>query len=196
MAKKKKKRARFIPIKITSPTELVNGFNPFNAFKELTIELARIEDEVDYERKQIETAFLNKLVKRFTNTAGSKILDETYNDPKKLLKQLEKYVTKESKKIALEQSVNDAYLQMNRGELLAAKASGVRTVKMWITQFDSKVRGWHDAVNHQTRKLKDTFTVPHPNGVDQLKAPKIPPISVENFINCRCFVRYEVVKKD
>ena len=189
---RKKQRAKFRPIKIKKPAELTGNYNNFNALKELSTRLAEISAEVDYELKQQEELFNSGLVKRLVTSGLGEILDKEFSSPERLILKLSLFFKKQIKKQAMEQAVNDAYQQVNRGEVMAAESSNVNTLKRWVTQFDSKVSSWHSAVNHQHRRLNQNFTVPHPKGVDQLKAPKIPPISVENFINCRCFVEYEV----
>lgn len=94
-------------------------------------------------------------------------------------------------------SLNDIHEQVNRGELTAgesASKAGLKQFKKWITQFDTRVRDWHDVVNHQTREMQDYFDVPvgTTGMVEKAESPKAPGMSALNSRNCRCYMEYEV----
>ena len=189
----KRKRGRLSPVKVLNPVALIGNYNPMDSVKEIERLLKEIQSEVVSEINSTTQLFSKSLVEGMVNGVRHSVLDSDYESADKLIKKLHKVLKKKAKISAIELSVNDAYQNLNRGELLGAQATKQKIRKQWITQFDTKTRRWHSRVNYQERKLKDKFTVPYPGGMDYLKAPKIPPISVENFINCRCSVQYVVI---
>ena len=192
---KKKRRGKLTRVRIESPAVFAGQYNPMDSLKEINKLLREIASEVAYDVEQTTPLFNKSLLSGMGNAVKHSVLDADYSSADKLIKKLSKVLKKKAKLYAIEVAVNDAYQNLNRGELLGAQATKQKTVKQWITQFDSKVRSWHARVNYQERELNQRFTVPIPKGgVDYLKAPKIPPISVENFINCRCSVQYAIIK--
>ena len=172
-----KKKGKLTRINITKPTRLVGNYNPQDALRRLATMLTLLQAEVVFDIEQTTHLFTKVLLAKMVSGITDSILNKDYDKPKTLVKKIKKVIKKKSKIASVELSVNDAYQNLNRGELLGAEASGQNTVKRWVTQFDSKTRSWHDTVNYQERELKERFTVPYPSGTDYLKAPKIPPIS-------------------
>ena len=194
MKKKRKKRGKFIPLNIKNPSVLLEHYNNFDSLMELTSILEEIKQEAIDAVRESTRLFKESFTKHSAKKIGDKVLSETYNDPKKLIKEVTKILKDKAKIGAIQLSINDAFQNLNRGELIAAKASKLSTVKTWRTQFDSRVREWHAQVNFLEVLVGEKFTVPYPKGVDYLEGPKIPPISVENFINCRCYLEYSIIE--
>ena len=194
--KRKKSRAKFYPIKVQSTKE-IRKFSYKKSLMELNKAVKEIVNNQVLDFQEFQDSINNNLHKKVQN-ATSEILKKEYTSKTALLRDLKKVIKKTVNKSALTVSVNDAYKQLNEAELSAAQsaagASNIRKVKYWVTRFDRKTRSWHDAVNHQHKKINELFVVQFPNGTDYLKGPKIPPISFENFVNCRCTMQFSVVK--
>ena len=191
---KKKKKGKLTRLKFKYPARLVGNYNPGDAQIALGLLLLSIQSEVKSDIDATTPLYTKALHSKMVAGITGDILDKDYDNPKTLVKKIARVIKKKAKIASVELSVNDAYQNLNRGELLGAEASKQATIKRWVTQFDSKTRSWHDTMDHQERDLKDRFTVPYPGGVDYLKAPKIPPISNANFINCRCYVQYAIIE--
>ena len=189
---KKKRKARFLAIKRTKGASL-ETYDYRESIKSIKATLKRLRAQIDEELDLSSQAFRASVNNKVTQRIQA-ILSEGELDPKVLLRRLKKEMRTTIKKSALRQSINDAYQQVNRGEELALNAvvANQEFLKVWQTQFDSRVRDWHAAVHGQKRKKNELFRVPYPGGVDELHGPKIPPISVQNFINCRCFMEFWV----
>ena len=183
---------KFHGLKIKSKRELLK-YNSGQAQKKLAEYLKNFTVELAQEyAEHIDTSFrdlsagLYRIVEKQLNRGLSGLL---------LIRAIEAGVKKVLKQTAKNIAKNDAYAQVNKGELAGGYASDLNTLKVWKTQFDSKTRNWHDRVNGQGVLVNDRFTVPYPGGVDYLSAPKQPPISGANYVNCRCFTEYEIIKK-
>lgn len=77
------------------------------------------------------------------------------------------------------------------GKLNAAKdlqAKGVEVTKTWLSMGDEKVRSSHQAMDGQTVRVDEDFTLP--SGV-KTQAPGMSGIAEED-INCRCIVVYNI----
>ena len=91
----------------------------------------------------------------------------------------------EGAKSAASKEYNDMLEQS--GNVVASTASGyllIRMIKVWMDQFDKKVRPWHKDARFQEQNISDPFIVNgeqlmHP-GDDSLGA------SSENTMGCRC----------
>ena len=156
--------------------------------------MVKYKEDFLREKEQSTQEFTDSLKKSITAQI-QKILDQDYDNPKMLYRKLSKGITQTIKKQTLKQALSDAYQQVNRGEELAVRYSKTRLVKIWTTQFDDRVREWHAAVHGQVRRQDSKFRVDYPGGTDYLRGPKIPPISIQNWINCRCFMEFKVRKK-
>lgn len=85
-------------------------------------------------------------------------------------------------------TINGAY---NQGQLSGARfqsqqlPSVIKNIyKKWVTQHDFRVRDAHADADGQTVKYDDDFVV----GGENLEYPGDPTGSIENTINCRCFL--------
>lgn len=195
MPTRKKRKGKLTRVKVVKPSALIGSYLPTEALKRLNTLIAAISSEIAIDIQETTQMFHRSLYKRMVDGIKDEVLNKEYTSPAKLNKAIARVLKKKAKLATIELSTNDAYQNLNRGELLGAEATGQPTVKQWITQFDSRTRSWHDTVNYQERTLKERFTVPYPGGTDYLKAPKIPPISPSNFINCRCSVQYAIIEK-
>ena len=195
MAKGKRtiRRSRFVPIKVRSKNELAK-YTPTQANRELNNFLKELKKEIDNEMRE----FVNQDFDWIHESSRKKvdnILQKDFTSARALKNELKRALKKTVYNRLKQSAENDAFKALNKAELLASKASAIRQLKYWVSRFDAIVRPWHDAVNHQHKPVGDKFVVPYPGGVDYLDGPKIPPISSANFMNCRCFMEFEVVKK-
>ena len=76
----------------------------------------------------------------------------------------------------------EIHFAAERAAFLTAKRSGLRTMKVWASMEDQRVRPAHAAANNQVRPLDEPFLV----GGEELMHPGDPNGSPENIINCRC----------
>ena len=188
--KKKKRKAKFLAIKKGRGATL-KRYDYKESIKSIQSTLKKIRAQREEELRETSAQFRSSVQKSVTEQIQD-ILKEGELDPKILIRRLKKKIRRAIKRSALRQSLNDAYLQVNRGEELAINAVRQEFTKSWMTQFDDRVREWHAAVHNQKRRKNKLFRVPYPGGVDELHGPKIPPISVQNFINCRCFMEFRI----
>ena len=113
---------------------------------------------------------------------------------KKELNKISRRIKKRHLYYAKMSAKNSANAGYQRGEVEAARLSGQRILKKWITMFDSKVREAHAGFMPKTIELKQRFRLPSKAGFDYVLAPKVMPMSPENYYNCRCVINYQVVK--
>ena len=193
-----KRRAKFLHIE-KEPGATMGDYDYKESIANIKRILVKYKTEFLREKHQSTELFTKDLKKSITQDIQN-ILSVPHTNKQKLFRALSKKVSKTIKRKTLQQAINDAYQQVNRGEELAIRHSSQRTAKIWTTQFDDRVREWHSAVHGQARLQNQKFRVPYPmkgggDGVDYLDGPKIPPISVANWINCRCFMTFKVKKK-
>ena len=191
---KKKRKGKLTRVKIKRQSIFGNRYEPNQSKIALDNLLRQIHNDILEDIEKTSINFANSLYKKIVKGIEDDVLKKEYKDANALIKAIGKVIQKKAKMATIELSVNDAYQNLNRGELIGAKSSGLKTRKRWVTQFDSRTRSWHDIVNYQEKKLDEKFVVPYPGGTDFLDAPKIPPIAPSNFINCRCSAQYVIIE--
>lgn len=83
----------------------------------------------------------------------------------------------------------------NWASLETVKQSGVRLMKIWITELDGRERETHREANNQKVGLDEKFLVRRADGgYDEMEYPSDPSGSAGNVINCRCSVGYARVE--
>ena len=160
---------------------------------EILLLLAETLSEFDNYKDLITDNLSKKILNKI-----SKIIEDEELSEKQKKRQILNLVQREIKNTAEKIAFNDTFDNVNKTEFRSAKAGervGIKKIKKWITQFDSRVRPWHDIVNHQTRKNNDFFDVPVGNtgAVDKARHPKASGMSPLNYNNCRCYVEYEII---
>ena len=189
---KKKRRAKFFKVR-KEPGATAGDYD----YKESMASINRIINEYRVEFEDEFAQSTRKMIEDIKKTATQKIqeiLDIEFENKNLLIKKLNKTIKKVIKKSVLRQAINDAFQQVNRGEELAMANVNLKCIKAWMTQFDDRVREWHVEMHNKKVPQDKLFKVDYPGGTDFLKGPKIPPISVANFINCRCFLEFWIQK--
>lgn len=105
---------------------------------------------------------------------------------------LNEILKKKVKRVTKANILNARFAAYSKAEWAVIKSSRFTGLKTWFSQFDLKVRNGHDLLNHKSIPIQKRFRAIYFRGVDWLYAPKIPPISPENLINCRCWCRYQI----
>lgn len=156
---------------------------------------------------QINQQSLYKLTDRF-NKRIDKIFEKySPSEPhfqKLTLAQQRKKLGRAARVSFVREGVNYSKLVSNqypRTQVIKASSVGVKRLKTqkkfktWNSFFDDLVRPWHAQMNLITIKNDELFEVPNgKGGVDLATGPKDPNMSVDNIINCRCSLTFEIYK--
>ena len=72
-----------------------------------------------------------------------------------------------------------------------AQQEGQPLYRKWMTRRDSKVRDTHRAMHGIVAAADEVFMVPRESGGhDEMRFPRDPRGSIENVVNCRCYLKY------
>ena len=194
MAKKKRKRKKIR----TVPLMIVEGIGGIELFDEEVFK-QDLEESINF----LATEFIDqyeRFKESLENFSDSAINSAEQQKEENMRRNISISLLKKIQNTANMISLNDIHEQANRAELVAAKSAekaGLPMFKVWITQWDNRVRSWHDFMSHKHEKLDDDFSIPVGNKgySERIQGPKIPPISPENWVNCRCFLEFKGEKK-
>ena len=189
------KKAKFIRIRVKNRKTLENADldNVSEEIKsQLFLLLAEMDQTFEFYQDIINNSLSQKMLRKISKINAEDIT------PAQKVRKMKVGVAKVGHNLAKSLASSDVHQQVNQAELQcaqAAAAAGVTQFKKWVTQFDSRVRPWHDVIMHQTRHTKDYFDVPvaETGMVDKAKHPKSQNMHQLNFMNCRCFMEFEIV---